>query len=130
MWNGGLNDVADFDLVLVDPLGQIVDFSSNKQEQSSDNPFEYIYHIPDTEGIYSLGVLYSGDMTSPSNRPHASLEIFTVNDDLEYPVAQSSVSVPADANGAIVVGAVNQLDGILESYSPQGPTNNGKLVLT
>lgn len=128
MWDVGLDDVADFDLVLVDPLGQIVDFSSNKQEKSSDNPFEYIYHLPDTEGIYSLGVLYSGDMISPSNRPHATLEIFTVNDDLEYPIVKSSVSVPADANGAIVVGAVNQLDGILEPYSSQGPANNGKLA--
>jgi len=128
MWDVGLDDVADFELVLVDPLGQIVDFSANKQEKISDNPFEYIYHLPDTEGIYSLGVLYSGDMISPSNRPHATLEIFTVNDELEYPVIQSSVSVPADANGAIVVGAVNHLDGILEPYSSQGPTNNGKLA--
>ena len=128
MWDVGLDDVADLELVLVNPLGQIVDFSANKQEKSSDNPFEYIYHLPDTEGIYSLGVLYSGDMISPSNRPHATLEIFTVNDELEYPVTQSSVSVPADANGAIVVGAVNHLDGILEPYSSQGPTNNGKLA--
>jgi len=128
MWDVGLDDVADFELVLVDPLGQIVDFSANKQEKSSDNPFEYIYHLPDTEGIYSLGVLYSGDMISPSNRPHATLEIFTVNDELEYPVTESSVSVPADAHGAIVVGAVNHLDGILEPYSSQGPTNNGKLA--
>jgi subtilisin family serine protease len=56
------------------------------------------------------------------------MEIFTVNDELEYSVKQSSVSVPADANGAIVVGAVNHLDGIIEPYSSQGPTNNGKLA--
>ncbi|MGI0097310.1 MAG: S8 family serine peptidase, partial [Nitrosopumilaceae archaeon] len=128
MWDVGLSDVADFELVLVNPLGQIVDFSANKQEKSSDNSLEYIYHIPDTEGVYSLGVLYSGDMTSPKNRPHANLEVFTVNDKLEYPVTQSSVSVPADANGAIVVGAVNHMDGVLEPYSSQGPTNNGKLA--
>ncbi len=128
MWDVGLSDVADFELVLVNPLGEIVDFSANKQEKRSDTPLEYIYHIPDIEGVYSLGVLYSGDVTSPSNRPNANLEIFTVNDKLEYPVAQSSVSVPADANGAIVVGAVNHLDGILEPYSSQGPANNGKLA--
>ncbi len=128
MWNVGLNDVADFDLVLVDPLGQIVDFSANKQVTSQDTPFEYIHYIPDIEGIYSLGVLYAGDMTSPKNRPQSALEIFTVNDELEYPVIQSSVSVPADAHGAIVVGAVNHLDGIIEPYSSQGPTNNGQLA--
>jgi Ca2+-binding RTX toxin-like protein len=128
MWDVGLNDVADFDLVLVDPLGQIVDFSANKQVTSQDTPFEYIHHIPDIDGIYSLGVLYAGDMASPKNRPQGDLEIFTINDELEYPVIQSSVSVPADAHGAIVVGAVNHLDGELEPYSSQGPTNNGKLA--
>jgi subtilisin family serine protease len=128
MWDVGLNDVADFDLVLVDPLGQIVDFSANKQVTNQDTPFEYIHHIPEIEGVYSLGVLYAGDMTSPKNRPQGALEIFTVNDELEYPVIQSSVSVPADAHGAIVVGAVNHLDGIIEPYSSQGPTNNGQLA--
>jgi subtilisin family serine protease len=128
MWDVGLYDPADFDLVLVDPLGQIVDFSSNKQVTSKDTPFEYIHHIPDIEGIYSLGVLYSGEEITPWNRPKAALEIFTLNDELEYPVIQSSVSVPADAHGAIVVGAVNHLDGVLEPYSSQGPTNNGKLA--
>jgi len=128
MWDEGLKDVADFELILVDPLGQIVDYSANKQITKSDTAFEYIHHIPDTEGVYSIGVLYAGDMSDVSKRPNASLEIFSVNDELEYPVAQSSVSVPADANGAIVVGAVNHLDGKLEPFSSQGPTNNGKLA--
>jgi len=128
MWDVGQNDVADFELVLVDPLGQIVDYSANKQITKSDTPFENIYHVPDIEGVYSIGVLYAGDMSIVSERPNASLEIFSVNDELEYPVAHSSVSVPADANGAIVVGAVNHLDGKLEPFSSQGPTNNGKLA--
>ncbi|HXV66070.1 MAG TPA: S8 family serine peptidase [Nitrosopumilaceae archaeon] len=128
MWDVGQYDIADFELVLVNPLGEIVDFSANKQEVNSDTNLEHIYHIPDTEGIYSLGVLYSGDMESPDNRPKASLEIFTVNDKLEYPVPKSSVSVPADAKGAIVVGAVNHLDGTLAPYSSHGPTNNGKIA--
>ena len=67
-------------------------------------------------------------MSSVSDRPTASLEIFSVNDDLEYPISKSSVSVPADASGAIVVGAVNHIDGTLEPFSSQGPTNNGKLA--
>jgi subtilisin family serine protease len=128
MWDVGMNDMADFELVLVDPLGQIVDYSANEQITKSDTAFEFIHHIPDTEGIYSIGVLYSGDISDVSKRPHATLEIFSVNDELEYPVTQSSVSVPADASGAIVVGAVNHLDGNLEPFSSQGPTNNGKLA--
>jgi subtilisin family serine protease len=115
-------------MVLVDPLGQIVDYSANEQKTKLDTPFEYIHHIPDTEGTYSIGVLYAGDMADVSQRPNASLEIFSVHDELEHPISLSSVSVPADANGAIVVGAVNHLDGTLEPYSSQGPTNHGKLA--
>jgi subtilisin family serine protease len=128
MWDVGNGDVADFELVLVDPLGQIVDFSANEQLTKSDTPFEYIHHIPEIEGTYSLGVLYAGDMSKVSLRPSATLEIFSINDELEHPVSQSSVSVPADADGAIVVGAINHLDGLLEPFSSQGPTNNGKLA--
>ncbi len=128
MWDVGNGDVADFELVLVDPLGQIVDFSANEQLTKSDTPFEYIHHIPEIEGTYSLGVLYAGDMSKVSLRPSATLEIFSINDELEHPVSHSSVSVPADADGAIVVGAINHLDGLLEPFSSQGPTNNGKLA--
>jgi len=128
MWDVGMGDVEDFELVLVDPLGQIVDYSANQQKTKSDTSIEYIYHVPDIDGTYSIGVLYAGDISSPSEIPSATLEIFSVNDELEHPITKSSVSVPADANGAIVVGAVNHLDGTLESFSSQGPTNNGKLV--
>lgn len=128
MWDVGMGDVADFEMVLVDPLGQIVDYSANEQATKSDTPFEYIYHIPDIEGTYSIGVLYAGDMADVSKRPKASLEIFSINDELEHPISQSSVTVPADADGAIVVGAVNHLDGVLEPFSSRGPTNNGKLA--
>ena len=128
MWDVGMTDVADFDLVLVDPLGQIVDYSANKQETKSSSAFEYIHHIPQTDGTYALGIIYAGDMTAPDNRPSATLEVFTVNDQIEYAVPYSSVSVPVDAEGAIVVGAVNHLDGTLEPFSSQGPTNNGKLA--
>jgi len=128
MWDVGNTDTADFELILVDPLGQIVDFSANEQLTKSDTPFEYIHHIPEIEGSYSLGVLYAGDMSKVSQRPSATLEIFSINDELEHPVSLSSVSVPADAEGAIVVGAINHLDGVLEPFSSQGPTNNGKLA--
>jgi len=128
IWDVGLADVADFDLVLVDPLGQIVDYSANEQSTKNDTPLEYIYHIPDTEGIYALGIIHNGENNSPSKIPEAMIEIFTPSDELEYPVAQGSVSVPADAAGAIVVGAVNHMSGELEPFSSQGPTNHGKLA--
>ena len=128
LWDVGMSDVADFDLVLVDPLGQIVDYSANEQITKDDSQFEYIYHVPEIEGIYALGVVYAGDTNSPADIPDATIEIFTINDPLEHPIVFSSVSVPADADGAIVVGAVNHMDGELEPFSSQGPTNHGKLA--
>jgi len=128
IWDVGISDVADFDLVLVDPLGQIVDYSANEQITKDDSQFEYIYHVPEIEGIYALGVVYAGDTNSPADIPDATIEIFTPSDPLEHPISFSSVSVPADANGAIVVGAVNHMDGTLEPFSSQGPTNHGKLA--
>jgi subtilisin family serine protease len=128
MWDEGLADYSDFQLVLVDPFGQIVDYSANVQASKNDARFEYIYHMPETEGLYALGIVNAKETKSLASMPNAVLEIFTPNDELEYQIAASSVSVPADASGAIVVGAVNHLDGVLEPFSSQGPTNDGKLA--
>ena len=43
-------------------------------------------------------------------------------------MSRGSVTVPGDANGVIVVGAVNSQNGNLEEFSSQGPTNHGKLA--
>lgn len=128
MWDDGMDDISDFDLVLVDPLGQIVDYSANEQITKNDTPFEYIHHIPEMEGLYALGIVYSSEGRSANDIPNTKLEIFTPSDELEHSIVISSVSVPTDASGAIVVGAVNHLNGELEPFSSQGPTNNGRLA--
>ncbi len=51
-----------------------------------------------------------------------------MNNEIEYAVAKSSVVVPGDAKGAIVVGAVSNEDGSLEPFSSHGPTNDGKMA--
>jgi len=56
---------------------------------------------------------------------HSTVELFSVNNSIEYPISASSVVVPSDAQGVIVVGAVNNIDGVLEPFSSHGPTNNG-----
>ena len=127
-WDNGLKDVVDFDLILLDPTGNIVDYSANIQQVKSDRSFESIHFVPQMEGLYAIGISYAGDL-KPSEIPRdAILEVFSVNNVVEYPIAKSSVVVPADARGAIVVGAVNSQNGKTESFSSQGPTNNGKLA--
>ncbi|MGY5148673.1 MAG: S8 family serine peptidase, partial [Candidatus Nitrosopumilus sp. bin_68KS] len=127
-WDDGMGDSSDFDLVLVDPLGQIVDYSANTQTSNSDKT-ESVFFMPQMAGLYALGISYVGDLKSPSDVPkHSTMELFSVNNSIEYPVSSGSVVVPADAKGVIVVGAVNSIDGKLESFSSHGPTNNGKSV--
>jgi len=127
-WNDGMGDSSDFDLVLVDPLGQIVDYSANTQTSNSDKT-ESVFFMPQMAGLYALGISYVGELKSPSDVPtHSTLELFSVNNSIEYPVSSGSVVVPADAKGVIVVGAVSTMDGKLESFSSHGPTNNGKSV--
>ena len=46
---------------------------------------------------------------------------------LEYNVKESSIFIPADAVHALAVGATYWKDDSLESFSSQGPTNDGRI---
>jgi len=113
------DSVSDFDLTLIDPEGNRVAYSANAQS-TKDNAFEWISFMPETVGNYDVGISYFGFDSPPD-----ILEIFSPSDILEYSTAQGSVSVPTDANGAIVVGAIHYFDDFLEDFSSQGPTNHG-----
>ena len=122
MWSDSSSTVTDFNLSLTGPSGNIVYEASTVQSKKGDE-FEYIYFTPNTAGTYSIGISHSG-----SSKPNATLEIFSQSDLLEYYTSAGSASVPNDANGIISVGALNYKDSKLESFSSQGPTNNGKSV--
>ncbi|MFQ5497154.1 MAG: S8 family serine peptidase, partial [Nitrosopumilus sp.] len=127
-WDDGRGGYSDFDLVLVDPLGQIVDYSANTQTSDSEKT-ESVFFMPQMAGLYAIGISYSGEIQSPDDVPdYSTLELFSVNNSIEYPISESSVVVPADAQGVIVVGAIDNNSGLLESFSSQGPTNNGQSV--
>ena len=123
-----MGEQVDFDLVLVDPFGQIVDYSANQQDGPNDKDSEYIFHIPQIPGLYAIGISFSGDVDPTTVPKHTTLELFSVNNEIEYPIPKSSVVVPGDAKGAIVVGAINNNDGSLEPFSSHGPTNDGKIA--
>ena len=69
------------------------------------------------DGLYAVGISYGNELTSIADLPkHTTLELFSINHDIEYPMAEGSVVVPADAKGALVVGAINNVDSQLESF--------------
>ena len=128
-WQNGLGEMTDFDLVLVDPTGQIVEFSANEQKRETDSKSEYVFHIPQIAGLYAIGISNAVEEVDPTNVPmHSTVELFSVNNQIEYSITESSVVVPADAEGVIVVGAISNNDGKLEPFSSHGPTNDGKSV--
>jgi subtilisin family serine protease len=44
----------------------------------------------------------------------------------QFLVPEASLGTPADAQGAFAVGAVHWSNDVLEPYSSQGPTNDGR----
>ena len=117
------NEVYDFDMVVLDDANNIVEFSANEQGTIHDKPFEQISFYPKVAGTYAIGVVYDGDKT-----PNTTLEIFSINDELEHVTTAGSVTVPTDAKGVIVTGAGNPESNTIESFSSQGPTNDGQSV--
>ena len=117
------NDVYDFDMVLLDSANNILDYSANPQQTKQDKAYEQIFYYPTEPGTYAIGVMYDGDDT-----PDTTLEIFSINDELEYITTAGSVTVPTDARGVIVTGAGNPESNTIESFSSQGPTNDGQIV--
>jgi|SaaInlStandDraft_2_1057019.scaffolds.fasta_scaffold16633_3 subtilisin family serine protease len=121
-WKCTTGFTVDFDLTLMNSENEIVDFSSSKQDNCSDEQIEYLYHYPEVPGEYYMGISNFG-----FKHGYADLEIISVYDKLEYTQSQGSVGVPTDARGAVVAGSLG-IDGEVQPYSSSGPTNNGQKV--
>jgi subtilisin family serine protease len=121
-WDAWPTTNQDYDLALY--------FGSNLVEQSTDPQTgtqwpteEIIYYVPVT-GTYYLSIK---KFSATSNH---QLEVYSVFHDLTPAVTSSSLLSPADATGAMAVGAINQTfwaTGPQESFSSQGPTNDGRI---
>jgi len=113
----------DYDLYLYDSDFNLVASSTNTQT-GTQPPTEKIVYGPLTAGTYHVMVKKS------SATRDGELKIFTFGIDLQYHTAAHSIWPPADAEGVVSVTAINQADwetGPQESYSSQGPTNDGRI---
>jgi len=111
MWNNTINDW--------DP----VECSRNVQN-GTQPPVEDISHTLESSGEYGI-VIYNYNATKAV---HFDLFIYSPNSNVypEYNNPEGSISIPADAEGAFAVGAID-LDGNLEYFSSRGPTNDGRI---
>lgn len=91
-------------------------------------PYEAIgFSYQSSQAPYSLRVSHVGGV----NPAGLDITLFSFNHDFEHRVAASSLMDPASAPGAFSVGAVNQAswqqaNPPVESFSSQGPTNDGR----
>jgi subtilisin family serine protease len=122
-WDAWPTTDKDYDLYLYDSSFNLVASSTNAQT-GTQPPTEKIVYRPLAAGTYYVMVKES------SASGNQELKILTYNYDLEYPTSARSIWPPADAEGVVSVTAINQADwetGPQESYSSQGPTNDGRI---
>ena len=127
-WNDWPTSQQDYDLYLnfVNSSGDLetVASSLNLQGVSGGTPVESIEYKAERSGEYGISV------RSWDARPRR-LKIWSLNHDFEeFAVAENSIGSPADARGAMSVGAV-QYDyydlGWVANYSSRGPTTDGRI---
>jgi subtilisin family serine protease len=84
----------------------------------------FLYTFDDTDTYFLSIENYEGEA-----RGDVTVDLFVNGAEIhpDYTVPEYSLSSPSDARGAIAVGAVHWADDILEFYSSQGPTADGRL---
>lgn len=122
-WDAWPTTNQDYDLYLLNSSFNPVASSTTLQAGAQAPTEEISYSVPLT-GTYHLAV-YQFSATS-----NHRLEVYSLYHNLSPAVASSSLLSPADADGAMAVGAIDYLDwatGPQEYYSSRGPTNNGRI---
>ncbi len=123
-WNDWVTTDQDYDLYLLDSsLNQVA--VSNTLQAGSQEPTEMISYIVPSPGSYYLSIYQQ-----PSATSNHQLEVYSLYHNLSPAVASSSLLSPADADGAMAVGAIDYSDwttGPQETSSSRGPTNDGRI---
>ena len=104
---------------------ELVGESTTVQDGDGSDPVEWIKYIVERSGEYGISVA-----KMDGARPQR-LKIWSYNQDFEeHAVARNSIGMPADAKGAMAVGAVFHRfwnRGLVEAYSSRGPTTDGRI---
>lgn len=118
-WNDWPQASSDYDLYLYGPTSDLV-ASSTKYQTGTEEPTESIQVSAPTSGTYTVRVQGTG---------YKSLELFSLYHAVAPAIASSSILAPANVAEVVAVGAIDHArytTGPQESYSSQGPTNDGR----
>ena len=121
-WDDWRNVTEDYDLFLYDDQGDLVGSSEDIQSGlAGQGATELLVGNDVPEGTYYVSIV-----AHSTTRP-GMLDLYTLGAAPEFPVADHSLGSPADARGALAVGATEVRDDSLATYSSQGPANDGRL---
>ncbi|MFN4218870.1 MAG: S8 family serine peptidase [Candidatus Bipolaricaulia bacterium] len=124
-WDDWPRTAQDFDLFLYDAQGRLVASSQNYQT-GFEEPTEQIEYVAWAPGTYRARVL-----ARRVSRSNIRLKIFNLSQQAVDPnVPAGSILTPADARGALAVGAISVRSwqtGPQEPFSSQGPTSDGRI---
>jgi len=118
-WNDWPQAGSDYDLYLYDPASNLV-ASSTKHQTGIEEPTESIITTVTASGTHTVRFKGTGSK---------KLEIYNLYQNLAPAVAASSILAPANVGNVVTVGAIDHAHyttGPQESYSSQGPTNDGR----
>ena len=119
-WDDWPQAGEDYDLYLLDRDGVVLASSRNIQAGNR-APVEQILYRFDDVGAYYVSV-QANSVTRP-----ARLDVYIHEArNMEFTTPSHSLATPADARGALTVGAVDAHDQTLQPYSSYGPTEDGR----
>lgn len=120
-WNNWPTTNQDYDFLLFDSTLSIFYDGSFFLQDGSLFPLEF---IPQGIAVGSACLV----IASYSSNQNASFHLYTNFNDLNdsFEVRAGSISTPADATGALAVGAVNVSTNTLKDYSTSGPTDDNR----
>ncbi len=119
-WDDWPQSAEDYDLYLLDRDG-IVLASSRNAQAGQRAPVEQILYRFDDHGAYYVAV----QAIRTTYAARLDLYIHEARS-MDHTSPSRSLATPADARGALTVGAVFFQDNTLESFSSYGPTNDGR----
>lgn len=120
-WDDWGRGQQDYDLYIYDENENEIASSTDVQDGPEDDAAEGVIYTFSDSRVYYLAFY-----KSRSNRD-VLFNFFMRDGQIEYYTPEYSVTTPGDARRSLTVGAVNWSDDVLEDYSSQGPTNDGRL---
>jgi hypothetical protein len=125
-WNQYGNSVTNLDLYVRDRTGHIAASSTNPQNGPQDPSEAVSFTYSSSQAPYTVEVVWVSGPTSGLD-----VTLFSFDNTFGQAIAASSTMDPADAHGAVAVGAIPESSYSnaippLEPYSSQGPTTDGR----